>query len=271
MMDNMKNLLLLALSLSLAACVVDVDGTTPGDGSGSNTNTDPGTGGDGISGSITQSATWSGTVTFKGPATIESGVVITVSPGTTLAFVGSNSLTVKGTLDVQGTSASKVNIKPQSGTYFGGISNSGTLKLAYAVQKGGGIYTQAGSTTTITDTQLSGVQGDFLVMGGGDLTMTYSQVGVPSDTTHCQLHFGGGTATITKSNIVGAPYGFMFYGGSGTFTNNNWFGNGENVSLSSNGPGDFSGGFFEGVAPAGAMVTLNNRAAAKLTDAGVRP
>lgn len=267
----MNKLLVLALSLPLAACMTGEDPIDEGGGGG-------GGGGGGnppgeISGSITSSGTWSGTVTFKGPATIEQGVTITVMPGTTLAFGGSNSLTIKGTLDVQGTSAGKVNIKPQSGAYFGGINNQGTLKLNYAVQKGGGIYMTSGSNTTITDTLLSNVSGDFLVMSGGNLTMTYSQVGVPNDSTHCQLHFNDGTGSIsiTKSTIIGADYGFMFYGGdNGTYTNNNWL-NAINVDHS-RGSGNFSGSYFEGgAAPSGAGITFNNPASARLTDAGVRP
>jgi hypothetical protein len=269
----MKNLLLLAVGLSvvgsLGGCVAEVDegeGTDePGPGSGSGSGE--------LMGSITQSGAWSGVVTFKGPTTIEAGVTITVAPGSTLSFQGSSSLTVKGTLDVQGTSAGKVNLKPATGKFFGGLTNAGTLKLAYAVQQGGGLYTQNGSTTTITDTQLSGVQGDFLVMSGGNLTMTHSQVGVPSDTTHCQLHFNGGTATITKSNIVGAPYGFMLYGGSGTYTENNWFGNSTQIDSTTAATGDFSRSWFDRGAPTDGQrgVTFKNPAAAKIADAGVRP
>ncbi len=265
----MKNLLLLAVGLSvagsLASCVAEEidDGTD-----------DPGPGGDTgqLMGSIAQSGAWSGVVTFKGPTTIESGVTITVAAGATLSFEGSSSLTIKGTLDVQGTAAAKVNLKPATGKYFGGLNNQGTLKLAYAVQQGGGLYTQDSSTTTITDTLLSGVQGDFLVMSGGTLTMSYSQVGVPSDSTHCQLHFNDGTATITKSNIVGAPYGFMLYGGSGKYTDNNWFGNGTQIDSTTGATGDFSRSWFDRGAPVDGQkgVTFKSPAAAKITDAGVR-
>ncbi|MEZ4360991.1 MAG: hypothetical protein R3B48_12480 [Kofleriaceae bacterium] len=272
----MKHLLVVALSLPLAACVVEVD-DGPGDGSGSGSGSGSNAAGE-VSGSITENATWTGTVTVKGPTTIESGVVITVAAGSTLAFNGSNSLTIKGTLDVQGTSTAKVNIQPSTGMYFGGITNSGTLKLNYAVQKGGGIYTQSGSSTFITDTQLSAVQGDFLVMSGGDLTMTYSQVGIPNDSTHCELHFSSaGNVSITHTNIVGADYGFMFYGGAnGTYTNNNWFGNGIHIDATSGASGDFTGSWFENLRQGGAtpnvtgLPTLTN-APAKLTDAGVRP
>ncbi|MBK7538707.1 MAG: hypothetical protein IPI49_25740 [Myxococcales bacterium] len=261
----MKNLLMLALSLPLVACVVDVDegpGTTP---------PPPGNGNE-VSGSITQSGTWSGTIVVKGPTTIETGATITVAAGTTIDFIGSNSLTIKGTLDIQGTAAAKVNLKPQTGTFFGGISNSGTLKMAYALQRGGGIYGQSGSIT-ITDSQLSGVQGDLIVLGGGSFNASYSQFGIPTDTTHCELHFNGGSPiSITKSNIVGAPYGFMEYGGAGTYTDNNWFGNDKHIDRSG-ATGTFTNNWFEGgtaklsgFAPA----DLPTSAAARLTGTGPR-
>lgn len=233
----------LFLSLALAACAVEpID---PGDGSGSGSGSNMNNPNE-LSGAITQSATWSGTMTVKGPTTIKSGVTITVAAGTTINFIGSNSLTVEGTFDVQGTAAAKVNLKPQTGTFFGGISNTGTIKLSHVIQKGGGIYSQSGSVT-ITDSLLSGVQGDLIVLGGGSLTASYSQFGVPSDTTHCQLHFNGASAvSISKSNIVGAPYGFMISGASGTFVDNNWRGNGVHLQLSNGSPvGTFTNNWFE--------------------------
>ncbi len=262
----MKKLLLLSMSLSVAACVAD-PGEVPDDGSGSNT---PPSGTD-ISGSITQSGTWSGNLLVKAPATIEAGTTITVAAGTTLTFAGSATLTVKGTLDIQGTAAAKVNLKP-SGSFFGGINNSGTLKMAYAIQKGGGVYGQAGAIT-ITDSQLSGVQGDLIVLSGGTFTASYSQFGVDRDTTHCELHFNNGTGavSITKSIIRGAPYGFMFYGGAaGVYTDNNWIGNTTHVDFGG-GTGDFSRGHFDralSALPAG--VTANNLSAAPLTNVGPR-
>ncbi len=237
----------LFLSLALAACAVEPidpgDGSGSGSGSGSNSNMNPNE----LSGAITQSATWSGTMTVKGPTTIKSGVTITVAAGTTINFIGSNNLSIEGTLDIQGTAAAKVNLKPQTGTFFGGLNNSGTLKLTHVIQKGGGIYSQAGSVT-ITDSQLSGVQGDLIVLGGGAFTASYSQFGVPGDTTHCQLHFNGaGAVSISKSNIVGAPYGFMLHGGAGgTYVDNNWESNEININRANDGGGTFTNNWFQG-------------------------
>ena len=262
----MKNLLMLALSLPLAACTVDVD---EGPGNGSN-NPPPGNGNE-VSGSITQSGTWSGTIVVKGPTTIESSAVITVAAGTTIDFVGSNSLTVKGTLDIQGTAAAKVNLKPQTGTFFGGITNLGTLKMAYAIQKGAGIYGQSGAIT-ITDSKLSGANGDLIVLGGGSFNASYSQFGVENDSTHCELHFNGGSPiSITKSNIVGAPYGFMLYGSSGgVYTENNWYKNTtSNVDFGS-GTGDFSRSYFDKAITVPDGSTANNLVTTMIAGNGPR-
>jgi hypothetical protein len=282
----MRKVLLLALLLP--ACVVGSDGQTPPAGDDTNPDPDPGPVGDGISGNITAPRTFSGTVTFTGATTIDPGVVVTVEAGTILNFRNTANLSIKGTLDVLGTKAAPVLIQPDAtatppATFFGGFSVAGTLKLTYAVQHGGAIVTTAGSTTTIIDTKMFGVSGDFLIMNGGTVNMTYSQLGTDAgvtDTTHCNMHFGGtgNNITITNNNIVGTSYGLMFYGGTlANFQNNNWE---EGATAAADWidsqpgvSGDFSGGYFAAGPPTaktGATFTLNNPAPAKLTDAGVR-
>ena len=112
--------------------------------------------------------------------------------------------------------------------------------------------------------------------------MSYSQIGVgpgETDTTHCNLHFGGtmpNTIKVTRSDINGAPYGLMFYAGTNAnFTNNNWYGNQIDVDTSAGVQGDFSGSWFENGAPpaqgnGGATLVLNGISNTRLTDAGPR-
>lgn len=280
-------ILAIALSLPLAACVVgNTDGTNPGDdGSGS----DPGSGsnpGTGISGHITADTTWQGDVLLSGATTIDPGITVTVAASTNLKIAGVANLSIQGTLDVQGTSAGKVNIGPETGTAAGGfrVTATGTLKETYAVQTGVNITTVGGAKVIISDTQLSHASGDFLIMDGGDVNVQYSQFGTDNDTTHCNMHFGGtgNTISVTHSNVYGAPYGLMFYGGTGAnFTFNNWDAQGLvagtthlDVECQPGVAGDFSNGFFKKGAPscgAGTNITLNNLAASPLTDAGIRP
>lgn len=287
----MKNLLIVALSLPLVACVVGSDGQSPpgdddGSGSGSGSGSDP----NGISGHITADQTWTGTVAVVGATTIDPNVTVTVTAGTTVNFAGTASLAIKGTFDVQGTSASKVILHPETGSFFGGLTvggmpeMSGALKLAYAEQTGGAIVTQVGGTATITDTKMFGAGGDFLIMNGGTVDVSFSQLGADlggTDTTHCNMHFGGSgnIISVTHSNINGTPYGLMFYGGQNAiFTNNNWEkttnGSADWIDSQPGVSGDFSGGYFSAgppVAKAGATFTVNTPATAPLADAGIRP
>lgn len=280
---TMRKLLSIGLCLPLAACVIgDVsdpgDGVEPGDTNGPGGPSNDGS----ITGLVTDDTTWSGTVLIgydRATTRIEPGVTITVAPGTTLKFKQSAGLDIKGTLKVQGTSAEKVRLEPAEGNTYP-LLVSGTLELTYAVMERGNIQTTAGSTTTITDTKMFRAAGDLLIMNGGSVTMTYSQIGPgpdETDTTHCQIHTSGdaNTISITKSDINGAPYGLMLYGGrNAIFTNNNWYANEIDISTQPGVSGDVSGSYFDGAPPVaggGATITADNLSQARLTDAGVRP
>lgn len=277
---------LIAISLPLAACVVGEDGTAvdpggddqgSGSGSGSGSNTSPNT--------ISVDTTWSGTFAVSANLTIAAGVTVTVEPGTTISFApGGYSITVNGTLDAQGTKAAPITIGPSApgGSHAGlQIPTGGLVNLNYVIQTGGGIHTSGGKAT-IVDTFMSGASGsDFLVMSGGELDMSYSQVGKnvdETDTTHCNLHFGGvgNIIKVTNSNISTTPYGLMFYGGTNAnFTNNNWFGNQIDVATNPGVQGDFTGSWFEDAPPSalgngGAQLTVTGLAGARLPTAGPR-
>jgi hypothetical protein len=274
----MKNFLVVALALPLAACLVGADGVSPGDD-----DDDPGPGSN-DNGRITQDTTFTGTVDIDVATTIDPGVTVTVMPGTTIQLGSSASLTVQGVLDIQGLPDGKVTIASSvAGQSHGGINiPSGELRMAYAVQSGGGIRLSGTGEASIVDSTLSNPgspssQGDFLVMSGGSLTMAFSEIGLATgDGTHCNFHFGGAgnTISVTKSTIRGVPYGLMFYGGTGAiFTENNWE-NPINVDTQPGVQGDFSGSYFQGGAPTpgpGANLVLANLAQAPIPDARPRP
>lgn len=252
-----------------------------------------------LTGLITQDATWSGTVLIgidrSATTRIEPGVTITVAPGTVIKFkagVGAG-LDIRGSLKVQGTKAEKVTFEAADGmsSYrlnLGADPTPGTLELNYAVLTRGIIQTQAGSTATITDTKMYKAAGDLLIMSGGTVNMTYSQIGPDpgeDDTTHCQIHTGGAAViNITRSNInsgpVGGPrvndtYGMMFYGGQNAIlTNNNWFTNVTQIATQPGVSGDLTGSWFDLNPPmGGGGATLNGLDAlsgTQILDAGVR-
>ena len=258
----MLKLLAFALALPLLACSVGPDGAPIGDG--------PDGGGDDldaapgnvttVAGTITQSATWSGTIDVTGSTTIMAGATITVSAGTTIKLAVGTTILVRGTLAVEGTSAGKVTIKPaQAGGFHGGFAadSGGRLTFSYVVLTGGGVHLSTGGTAIIVDSKMAHASGDLLTMDGGTVDMQYSQIGVDpgqSDTTHCDMHFDGtSTIRVTHSNITTSAYGVMFYGGTGAvFTSDNWYANSSfSVYTVPAGPGqpgvtgDFTGSWFD--------------------------
>lgn len=284
----MRHLLVLALSLPLTACVVGDAGVDPvGDDDGGGSDTDPGGGGGGgdEAGHITADQTWDGTVALDAATTIDPGVTVTVTPGTTIQLAANASLTVEGVLDVQGTSAGKINLGPETaGDDHGGIKvpSGGDLRLTYAVVTGGGIFVNGTGKATILNTTMASPgspssRGDFLVMNGGTLDMQHSEIGLATgDGSHCNLHFGGAgiTIKIDHSTIRGVPFGLMLYAGTGSvLTNNNWD-NQVDIDTQPGVQADLSGSFFAKGAPtagAGATLVLDNLAAAPIADAGPLP
>lgn len=200
---------------------------------------------------------WTGNVTVEATTTIDPGVTVSVAPGTTVTFKNGASLNVAGTLDAQGTSASKIVFAPDAQT-FGPINvpSGGKLTFRYVTMTGAAIQTQGAGVATISDSELSKASGDLLIMNGGSLTFDYSNVGLDggADTTHCNMHFAGTAANtihVTHSNIRGVDYGVMFYSGTGAnFTFNNWS-NIKNVDVSPGAAtGDFQNSYFKTSPPA---------------------
>lgn len=282
------------LCLPIAACLVGETGTaTPGDDDGQDGQDMGGNGEhmdppldppEGDPAQITADTTWTGTVAVDVITTINAGVTLTVAPGTTINMKSGAQIKVAGIMDVQGTAADKVTIaatvptQPHAGI---SVQSGGQLKLSYAVQSGGGIYTTNGATAIIRDTTLSNPggpssRGDFLVMGGGTLDMQYSEIGLSSgDGTHCNLHFGGqnNTITIMNSTIRGVPYGLMLYGGqNANLTNNNWD-NPIDIDTQPGVSANIEGSYFKRGAPTpngGAQLT-GTPSATERTDALPRP
>lgn len=293
----MAKTLAVVVSLLLAACMVGSEddastggaGTDGGGGTGGGGGGGGGGGSSGITGNITQDTTWQGSVLIGGITTIQTGVTVTVAAGTTITVKSVGQLVVQGVLDVQGTGAAKVTIRPEMAAFQGvTVSPGGQLTYAHVEQTGGGIFTLGTGKATIVDSRMSHASGDYLMMNGGTLDVQYSWIGVEAgqtDTTHCNMHFGGSgnVIKVTHSNVSTSSYGLMFYGGTGAdFTHDNWFANSVDVDVMASSPvtGTFSSGWFEKGAPTGSGITAANLAGARLpacdgtndaTCAGPRP
>ena len=240
-----------------------------GSGSGSGS----GSGDQGISGTISANATWMGDVLISGNTTIAPGVTVTIAAGSHLKIKDGSLINVQGILDAQGTSAGKITFDPVT-TSYGGISvpAGGELRLSYTTLTTGNISI-SGGTANIIDSRMSHASGDYLIMSGGTIVVKYSAIGVESpatDTTHCDMHFGGtgNVITFVHSNVSSSAYGLMFYGGmAAKFTYDNWFNNTTDVDTQIATPvsGDFSNGWFQGPTPTGAGLTTTPLAPARLT------
>lgn len=258
-------------------------GSSPG-GSGDPGTTNNGDPGDGtgpvtsVSGHITTSSKWVDVVHVVDGITIDAGVTLQVAAGTTVDLAAGAGITVLGTLDIQGVQSSKVAFRwATPGENWNGISvPGGTMTASYLVQVGGGTYISDAGSVTLVDTQMSHAPGDFLVMSGGTLNMTYSAIGLEPgqiDSTHCDMHVSGPVAiTATHSNFSTSAYGIMFYGGSNAdFRSTNWFSN--TVDIDRGGAavtGNFSGSYFAGGAPSYVGFTTQDMATERVADAGVR-
>ncbi|HEX3761095.1 MAG TPA: hypothetical protein VHW23_20510 [Kofleriaceae bacterium] len=273
----MNKLLALGLSLPMVACVVGPGSDTPEPGGGSG-GSNTGSGGTGTSSAnhISSNTTWSGAMDVTAETTVDQGVTLTIAAGTTVKFGPAGALVVNGTVDVQGTKDSVVNLVPATtGMHFGStaVEAGGVLTMNYAVQTGGGFRVDGGKLT-VTNTRMSQAEGDFLVVGDGTVDVSYSAIGLEpgagADTTHCDMHFGGSGASIkvTHSNISTSSYGLMLYGGNNVdLTFNNWFNNPIQIDTTAGVSADISNGWFDKGAPSpsgGATLTYNSPAANRL-------
>jgi hypothetical protein len=213
---------------------------------------------------------------------VDAGATLTIPAGATVRFASGTSIKVLGSVVVQGTKASPVHLSPATaGDHHEGfaVDAGGSLTMTYGVQTGGGI-TASGGTVTVSDSLMSQALGDFLVVDAGKVDVSYSAIGLEpgagTDTTHCDMHFGGAgtTISVTHSNLSTSSYGLMLYGGTGVvLTNNNWFNNSIQVDTQPGVTADLTGSWFDKGTPAntaGATLTyptpVGNRLPAATTD-----
>jgi len=257
-------------------------GSDPGGNPGTADNGDPGDGTGpvtSVSGHITANAKWVDVVHVVGALTIDAGVTLQVASGTTVDVAASTGITVLGTLDIQGVKSSKVVFRwatPGENWYGLAVPGGGSMTASYLVQVGGGTTISATGSVTLVNTQMSHAGGDFLVMSGGTLNMTYSAIGLEpgqSDSTHCDMHVSGPVAiTATHSNFSTSSYGLMFYGASNAdFRYTNWFGNAIDIDRQGAAvTGNFSDSYFASGAPSYVGFTMQDMATRRVVDAGVQ-
>jgi hypothetical protein len=277
-------LALALIAMISAGCGIDTAAPAPNDPGGiggRGGGSDNGGGGPvtSVSGHLTASTTWTDAIHVTGDLTIDAGVTLHVAAGTTVDIAAGAGVTVLGTLDIQGDRSSKVAFRwanPGDNWYGIAIPDGGSLTASYLIQIGGGTSISGTGKVTLVDTQMSHAGGDFLVMSGGTLNMTYSAIGLEpgqSDSTHCDMHVSGPVAiTATHSNFSTSSYGLMFYGGSNAdFRYTNWFSNAIDIDRAGAAvTGNFSDSYFARGAPSYPGFTVQDMAPQRVADAGVR-
>jgi hypothetical protein len=198
-------------------------------------------------------------VAVSGAVTVDPNVTLTVAAGTTVNMASAASISVGGTMAVQGAYGNKVILQGDpAGTspFWAGVQvpMGGTLTMSYGSQVGGGIEL-SGGTATITYSHMANSEGDYLVMNGGTLTVKGSSLGIEpgsgTNATHCDMHMGGALGnviTFVHSSISTSAYGIMFYNGQNAkFMYNNWLANTYQVDIQQGSPvsGDFGGSYFD--------------------------
>ncbi len=234
-----------------------------------------------VSGHVTTDTQWASTIKIVGDTWIDPGVTVTVLSHATITVAAYATIYIDGTLAMTGTRTGKIAMRSAiAGDLWYGfvVSTTGKLTAQYLVSTDTGITMSGAANVELTDTQMSNVGHDLLVMEGGTLIVDHSWIGTAMgmpDSTHCDLHVEGGgpTISVTNSNISTAVYGMMFYTGVGAvFTHDNWFSNEIDVAEQAGPPvsGDLSGGWFAAGTPSAAGLTANNMSPTELTDTGPR-
>lgn len=225
---------LLVLALFVPACTVGDTTGNPGgspDAGAPAVDADP-NGTAEIRGSISENAAWGGTVTLAENATIETGVVVTVAPGTVFEGAQGAILTVLGELRVEGTAAAPVTMNPVADAGgWGGIvvESGGAASLSHATGakvatllscKAGavtctidsveftdlGIALTAASVATVSKSSFRDLaNGGISVTATGDLTITDTYVWT---STHDLVVASGGRLIIDHSEIGGAQQSY---------------------------------------------------------------
>ncbi len=111
-----------------------------------------------FSGDITHNQTWSGEVYVSDDVNVNSGVTLTIEPGTTIKFDSNTNLNIYGNLNAQGTPTQKITFTSASATPQPGdwnkiyFYNNGIDTLKHCdIEYGQGIYCASGSNVRLNN------------------------------------------------------------------------------------------------------------------------
>lgn len=275
-----------------------------------------------ISGSISASRTWSGTVRLTANADIAAGVQIIVAAGTVFEGAQDAVLQVHGNLAINGTAGAPVSMQPVSGaTAWGGIvvESGGAASIHHAngtkvatlltcktgalasvidsvsfnnlgqaldassevsVSKStftnlstNAMVVKVGGNVTVADCVLWGAPGDLVIVNGGQLDISYCNVGSASSSQHGDIFVSSSTGlNISYCNITSAVDGISLGGSTGQVVYNNFLNNDIDVlDLGSNSSICLCYDYWDSGAPIlGGAFTILNSNVSPIASAGPR-
>jgi len=175
----------------------------------------------GIPAIVASNTNWEGEFDLDGSVTVNSGVTLAISTGTSISFANSATLTVNGTLTAIGSSANRITFNRigTSGTW-GGIryqsGSSGSLQYANISYATYGVYANNSSPTISNSTISNCSYGVYSYYG----SPTMSNNTISSCTYGAYLNHAG-NAVVNTNEITACTRGiYGYYAGLSDFTDN---------------------------------------------------
>lgn len=275
-----------------------------------------------ISGPISASGAWGGTVRLTANADIAAGVQITVAAGTVFESAQDAVLQVHGSLAINGTAGAPVRMQPVSGAATwggivvesGGVASihhaNGTKVATLLTCKAGAlasvidaasfnelgqaldassqvsvskstftnlstnaIVVKVGGNVTVADCVIWGAPGDLVIVNGGQLDISYCNIGSGSSYQHGNIFVSSSTGlSISYCNIASAEDGISLGGSTGQVQYNNFLNNNIDVlDLGSNSSICLCYDYWDGGAPSlGGAFTILSPSSSPIASAGPR-
>ncbi len=159
-----------------------------------------------VSGTVAQNVTWAGSVSVVGTVTVNSGVTLTILPGTTVSFASGTSLVVNGTLNANGTSASPITF---TGSGWGSIVFNGSgangSTMSYAnINYGTEVDVTSANNITIQNSSITNSSGNGIYVYSSSNFLAQTDT-ITNNNSNCGISITGGSNNNCYDNVIYRP------------------------------------------------------------------